>query len=416
MKNAIWTALLFVLLMPEAHAADCDAPASPLQDTVNHVSVAAAGLEIEPKFVLESLPDIVATATKIKETEQYYLYIDGGAVRFRKQTQAGQDPHYYLTIKDDGDLVRKEFEREIPAWVYEQSIQHAVSRISKTRYVVPFTGPNGEELKYEIDDYHGANQGLITVEAEFPTVAVYEQWKTQLPAWLSNGQDVSDKAEFKNRKLAEPVTAQAIVTTTGNTAGGVELEVKLLLKGLPAQVVANGIPKRTDQFYLYNEGGEMRFRTQTGPDGVAHQYLTIKDGGGLARGEWEVALAPEDAWLVAQSEPHATASISKTRYVVKIPAAEGPNGHAVKYEVDEYHSNVNGSLKGLFTFEVELVDQADLVAWRANKPDYLADAPDISDDAAYKNRNLSKLQLTPAQHKQLEQTHELPGPASVTLN
>ncbi len=99
---------------------------------------------------------------------------------------------------------------------------------------------------------------------------------------------------------------------------------------------------------------------------------------------------------------------------VQVPAAEGPNGHEVKYEVDEYHDNVHGPLTGLFTLKVELQDNADLEKWQAeHKPAYLADAPDLSDEGADENCNLSKLKLT---SEQLERTHRLREPPSVIRN
>ena len=64
--------------------------------------------------------------------------------------------------------------------------------IEKTRYTVPFGG-----FVWEIDEFHGANQGLVVAEIELDTL----DRDFARPAWL--GREVTNEARYYNSCLSE---------------------------------------------------------------------------------------------------------------------------------------------------------------------------------------------------------------------
>ena len=63
--------------------------------------------------------------------------------------------------------------------------------IEKLRYVIPA----GDDLKWEIDEFLGVNQGLVVAEIELPS----EETGFNKPEWL--GQEVSYDPRFFNSNL-----------------------------------------------------------------------------------------------------------------------------------------------------------------------------------------------------------------------
>jgi CYTH domain-containing protein len=64
--------------------------------------------------------------------------------------------------------------------------------ISKTRHIV-YTG----EMKWEIDEFHGANDGLVVAEIELVT----EDQAFALPDWIDR--EVTDDPRYFNSNLIE---------------------------------------------------------------------------------------------------------------------------------------------------------------------------------------------------------------------
>ena len=67
-------------------------------------------------------------------------------------------------------------------------------RVSKTRHLIPLESG----LTAELDVYAGADDGLLTVEIEFPSVEASEAFAP--PEWL--GRDVTGDGRFANQALA----------------------------------------------------------------------------------------------------------------------------------------------------------------------------------------------------------------------
>lgn len=125
--------------------------------------------EIERKFLVVG-DSFLTQAARHYEIEQGYLCKDPErTIRIRIR-----DARAFLTIKsteDSATLARFEWEKEIDVQDARQLLALCLpSPIRKTRYIVPATGPEGEDagLKWEIDVFHGAHEGLRIAEIELP--------------------------------------------------------------------------------------------------------------------------------------------------------------------------------------------------------------------------------------------------------
>lgn len=146
-------------------------------------------IEIERKFLVggDFSGDVLA-AVPIK---QGYLCCDAvRTVRVRLRGDKG-----FITVKgrpEEGHLARYEWEKEISAADAENLLKLAVpGMIDKTRYLVP--GPDGH--MWEVDEFHGANEGLLLAEVEMRS----EGEQVELPSWV--GKEVTDDHRFYNSHL-----------------------------------------------------------------------------------------------------------------------------------------------------------------------------------------------------------------------
>lgn len=118
-------------------------------------------LEIERKFLVTS--DAYRTlATKAVRITQGYLSVnEASSIRVRRW-----DEKAYLTIKSrgqEGSIAHFEWEKEISIADAEALLPLAVSGlVDKTRYMVPLA----DGLVCEVDEFHGANRGLVMAEVE----------------------------------------------------------------------------------------------------------------------------------------------------------------------------------------------------------------------------------------------------------
>ena len=146
--------------------------------------------EIERKFLLNS--------------DAWRAHSDGGSVimqgylanekrcsvRIRVKGDAA-----WLTVKGPGvNLTRAEFEYPIPVADAHSMLADLAERpfIEKTRHIVDH-GPH----RWEIDEFAGANAGLIVAEVELASVdEAFER-----PSWL--GEEVSDDPRYLNAALVK---------------------------------------------------------------------------------------------------------------------------------------------------------------------------------------------------------------------
>ena len=154
--------------------------------------------EIEHKFLVRS-DAFRQLAEGVYYHQGYIPTLNGMTVRVRIAGSQG-----YLTLKDHAvGLTRHEFEYPIPLAEAEQMLQLMCSQpqISKHRYVIPAapgTLPDGTQvdgLHWEVDVFHGQNEGLIVAEIEVPT----EDTRFPLPDWV--GQEVTGDKRYYNSHL-----------------------------------------------------------------------------------------------------------------------------------------------------------------------------------------------------------------------
>ena len=147
-------------------------------------------LEIERKFLVSGdfMPE-VASCTRI--VQGYICSQPGRTVRIRIRGEKG-----YITIKgasDEKGLSRYEFEKEILLADAEQLLKLCEpGAIDKERYLVP----KGKHT-WEVDVFHGANEGLILAEIELSS----EDEPFEKPTWL--GKEVSGDRRYYNSMLTK---------------------------------------------------------------------------------------------------------------------------------------------------------------------------------------------------------------------
>ena len=120
--------------------------------------------EIERKFLVkdDSYKQMASSFSHI--IQGYICRTTGRTVRVRLR-----DEKAYLTIKGpspDGGLSRYEWEHEIPgreALELMQLCERGV--VDKVRYLVPYGGHT-----FEVDEFFGANEGLVMAEVELDAV------------------------------------------------------------------------------------------------------------------------------------------------------------------------------------------------------------------------------------------------------
>jgi adenylate cyclase len=148
------------------------------------------GTEIERKFLLKSddWRNEVTESTRL--VQGYLLRGDKSAVRVRIKDDVAE-----LNIKHTQDGInRLEYEYEIPVADAREILDEVAQKplIDKTRHHVVHDGH-----LWEIDEFHGANEGLIVAEIEL--VRADEPFGK--PAWL--GQEVSLDQRYYNSNLSK---------------------------------------------------------------------------------------------------------------------------------------------------------------------------------------------------------------------
>ena len=145
-------------------------------------------VEIERKYLIKKLPDNLAEYES-HLIEQAYLCTDP-TIRVRKS-----DDDYYMTYKGRGLLERTEYNLPLNRDAYEKLVKKAEGNIiEKTRFRIP--DRNG--LTIELDLFHGAFEGFVMAEVEFPDLAAAESYIP--PVWF--GKEVTSDPRFQNASLS----------------------------------------------------------------------------------------------------------------------------------------------------------------------------------------------------------------------
>ena len=143
-------------------------------------------IEIERKFLVEGSG--WQTVDPIYFCQGYLNRDNERTVRIRIFEDQAQ-----ITVKGVSvGASRAEFEYSIPLQDGKQMMQMCEQPlIEKNRYVVTF-----QNKDWEIDEFLGANQGLVVAEIELES----EDESFELPPWV--GQEVTDDPKYFNSKLS----------------------------------------------------------------------------------------------------------------------------------------------------------------------------------------------------------------------
>ncbi|MEE8459108.1 MAG: hypothetical protein V3S08_04510 [Phycisphaerales bacterium] len=148
-------------------------------------------LEIERKYLLQSLPQFPATAQSYRMDQGYFADEPG---RVRRTRAPDGTMTYTHTVKKGIGLVREEIERELSADEFE-SLWHRTTgrRLTKTRTKVP-----EGNLVWEIDDYDALD--LVVAEVELPT----PETRVTIPGWLAPHvvREVTEDPAYQNWAIA----------------------------------------------------------------------------------------------------------------------------------------------------------------------------------------------------------------------
>lgn len=146
-------------------------------------------VEIERKFLVSG--DFREIAEREIHIIQAYLSVDPERIIRVRITEDDA----CLTVKSGNgkgtNYKRKEWNIKIDRSIAEEIMQVCLpGRIFKTRYVVPYG-----RHKYEVDVFHGANEGLIIAEIELSA----EDEEFERPDWL--GKEVTGDPSYYNSNL-----------------------------------------------------------------------------------------------------------------------------------------------------------------------------------------------------------------------
>jgi CYTH domain-containing protein len=146
------------------------------------------GKEIERKFLV--IGDDFRKSVKCGLIKQGYLCNETDrVVRVRLYYNKG-----FITIKGKTvGMSRLEWEYEIPLDDANEMIKLCVGTIiEKKRYEVDFMGN-----KWEVDEFHGENEGLVVAEIELAD----ENCIIAIPEWI--GREVTDDPRYLNANLVK---------------------------------------------------------------------------------------------------------------------------------------------------------------------------------------------------------------------
>lgn len=209
--------------------------------------------EIERKYLVKDT-SFIQLAKSVSTLSQGYLSRDlERTVRVRIRDGRG-----FLTIKGMSDtrgISRFEWETEIPLKEADALLRLCLPVvIEKQRYIVPFEG-----LIFEVDVFHGANEGLVLAEVELSS----PDQTILLPSFI--GEEVTGNPIYYNAFLSQNTTSNRITTMTFTTSDmqqlaqrgisieQVEQQLHSFATGFPAlnivsaATVGNGILRPSDE-------------------------------------------------------------------------------------------------------------------------------------------------------------------------
>ena len=149
------------------------------------------GIEIERKFLVKNDEYKGEAFKAVRITQGFLSSQPERIVRIRVKGNKG-----YITIKgisNETGISRYEWEKAIPIGEARELLCLCEpGMIDKTRYLVKV----GEHT-FEVDEFHGDNEGLVIAELELPS----EEATIERPKWL--GEEVTGQACYFNAMLSK---------------------------------------------------------------------------------------------------------------------------------------------------------------------------------------------------------------------
>ena len=145
-------------------------------------------IEIERKFLIKEKPFSIAKRS-LKINQGYIINEKSKVIRVREK---GDD--YFITIKGNNNgISRLEYDFPISKEDAKELIFHfcKTTLIEKTRHYIEHKGHT-----WEVDEFHGKNNGLIVAEIELES----EDEKFEIPDWV--GEEVTQDDRYYNMNLA----------------------------------------------------------------------------------------------------------------------------------------------------------------------------------------------------------------------
>ena len=145
-------------------------------------------IEIERKFLVKEKPFSIAKRS-LKINQGYIINEKSKVIRVREK-----DDDYFLTIKGNNiGISRLEYDFPISKEDAKELIFHfcKTTLIEKTRHYIEHKGHT-----WEVDEFHGKNNGLIVAEIELES----EDEKFEIPDWV--GEEVTQDDRYYNMNLA----------------------------------------------------------------------------------------------------------------------------------------------------------------------------------------------------------------------
>ena len=151
-------------------------------------------MEIERKYLVTS-DCYKQMAVARRHIRQGYISREKtGTVRVRIT-----DDRAYLTIKGKpaaGHFARYEWEKEIDLQEAEELMKLCQgTAIDKTRWIVPAETVDSGQLIWEVDEFHGEQEGLVVAEIELE----YEEQVFEKPDFI--GKEVTDDPRYYNANM-----------------------------------------------------------------------------------------------------------------------------------------------------------------------------------------------------------------------
>lgn len=143
--------------------------------------------EIEKKYRVQN-DEWRALAKGILYRQGYLADVGKSAVRVRVIENQG-----FLTIKEKrAGIKRLEYEYAIPLQEANEMLEQLCHQpiIEKYRYQIPL-----ENVVWEVDEFLGANAGLIVAEVELES----EEQRLSIPSWV--GKEITEDQKYYNANL-----------------------------------------------------------------------------------------------------------------------------------------------------------------------------------------------------------------------